>query len=199
MWMPAIVQMANRDKWSVRLVTKTACTPADWYIARYHSADCSAWYAWAQREIASIHPAVTLIAGDFSALGDQSATAMTGLRSLVGRLEHVSKHVIVVGDDFPQQAQPVDCLLSSGASMSTCSTEPSAVELKADAALAEAVPSAGARYIDPIGWLCFRNRCPMVIGHTIAYSDTNHITATYATQLAGVFRASFRTAIGAST
>jgi hypothetical protein len=189
--------MAKIDRWSVRLVTKTACTPADWYVPRYQRADCTAWYSWAQREIASIRPAAILIGGDFSSLGDQTPTALTGLTSLIGTLEHSSKNVVVIGDDFSQQSQPVDCLLSSGANMRKCSAEPSAAELEADAALAQAVPRAGGHYIDPTGWLCYRDRCPMVIGHTVAYSDTNHLTTTYVTQLAGVFRASFRTAIGA--
>lgn len=49
----------------------------------------------------------------------------------------------------------------------------------------------------PIGWLRYQDRCPMVIGHTIAYSDTNHISAIYSAQLAGAFRAAFRSAIDA--
>ena len=196
MWMPAIIPMASRDGWSVRLVTKSACTPADWYVPRFHVADCSAWYAWARREIESIHPTVTLIGGDFSTLGSQTPAAVAGLTSMLGTLEHYSKQVAVIGDDFLQPSQPVDCLLSSGANMSTCSAQPGASELEADSALAEAVPRAGGRYIDPTAWLCSQNRCPMVIGHTIVYSDTSHITATYAAQLSAVFRAAFKRAIG---
>jgi peptidoglycan/LPS O-acetylase OafA/YrhL len=197
MWMPAILPMARRDGWVVRLVTKTSCTPPDWYLPRYRRADCSAWYNWAQRQIATIRPTVTLVAGEFSALGNQTATGVSGVAGLIEKLKQVSKHVIVIGDDAPQRTQPVDCLLSSGASMATCSTEPSAVETQADSALAEAVPRAGARYIDPTRWFCYENVCPMVIGHTVVYSDTTHITATYAAQLAEVFRTSFRKAIGA--
>jgi hypothetical protein len=42
------------------------------------------------------------------------------------------------------------------------------------------------------GWFCYRSRCPMVIGHTIAYVDTNHVSETYALELTQEFRASFR-------
>jgi hypothetical protein len=35
----------------------------------------------------------------------------------------------------------------------------------------------------------------MVIGHTISYSDTNHVTQTYARQLAAPFATAFEQAI----
>lgn len=53
----------------------------------------------------------------------------------------------------------------------------------------------GIGYLDTSGWFCFDNQCPMVIGHTIAYKDQNHITATYAQNLSEPFRVAFQRAI----
>jgi hypothetical protein len=39
----------------------------------------------------------------------------------------------------------------------------------------------------------------MVVGNTIVYSDTGHVSTTYATQLAAPFRATFERAIHAKS
>jgi hypothetical protein len=44
-----------------------------------------------------------------------------------------------------------------------------------------------ARFIDTTRWFCYQTLCPLVIGRTIAYADSGHITKTYAQQLSGVF------------
>jgi hypothetical protein len=47
-------------------------------------------------------------------------------------------------------------------------------------------------WIDTLGWFCYQNLCPMVVGHTVTYVDQAHISQTYATQLVTVFRRAFR-------
>ena len=38
----------------------------------------------------------------------------------------------------------------------------------------------GARFIDPVPWMCAESRCPLVVGDVIVYRDSNHITRTFA-------------------
>ena len=43
--------------------------------------------------------------------------------------------------------------------------------------------AAGATVVDPVPWFC-EEGCPPIIGNTLAYHDGDHISATYAQQLA---------------
>ena len=56
----------------------------------------------------------------------------------------------------------------------------------------------GFSFIDTRGWFCFDNQYPMVIGRTIVYRDTGHITEPYAQELSGPFRIAFRRAISST-
>ena len=42
---------------------------------------------------------------------------------------------------------------------------------------------AGATVVDPTPWLCWQGECPVVIGGTLSYRDTDHITTEYAATL----------------
>ena len=43
----------------------------------------------------------------------------------------------------------------------------------------------GADVVDPTPWLCWQDLCPVVIGGTLSYRDTDHLTTEYAAALAG--------------
>lgn len=43
---------------------------------------------------------------------------------------------------------------------------------------------AGASLVDPSGAYCSQDRCPLVVGHVLAYRDQTHITATFSKALA---------------
>ncbi|MCA1726179.1 MAG: hypothetical protein LC722_00515 [Actinobacteria bacterium] len=46
----------------------------------------------------------------------------------------------------------------------------------------------GGAFLDTLGWFCFQNECPMVIGDTVAFRDDSHLSLTYARQLGELFR-----------
>ena len=43
----------------------------------------------------------------------------------------------------------------------------------------------GIEVVDPTPWLCYQGECPIVIGGTLSYRDTDHITTEYAADLWG--------------
>ena len=45
--------------------------------------------------------------------------------------------------------------------------------------------ASGAEVIDPTPWICYQDSCPAVIGGTLSYRDTDHLTTEYAASLAG--------------
>ncbi len=199
MWMPAILQMAKQDRWAVLPITKSSCTPTAWYYPAESYPACSQWYTWAGQQIRRLHPDVTLIAGDFSTLAIGRAGAISnGLSDFVQELTGVSGHVLVLSDAPQLGQQPTDCLLASGATMGRCSTTLTPDQQTVRADIATAAQGAGAQYIDTVGWFCYQSRCPMVLGHFIAYRDEGHVSVAYVTELAPQFRTAFRKAISGS-
>ena len=195
MWMPAVLEMADQEGWAVRPVGKSACIPAEWWHVAKATSDCTAWYAWATQEIRSLHPELTILAGDFSGLAGHDGAAASGITSLIAAVRPASGHLVVLADPPPQTQQPVDCLLAQGANMARCSLTPSPEEVDVANALRLATGGARASYIDTTPWVCYQDSCPMVIGHTIVYVDPGHITDAYATELAAPFRAAIDRAI----
>jgi hypothetical protein len=48
----------------------------------------------------------------------------------------------------------------------------------------KATEAAGAVYVDPTSWFCYRNTCPAVVGSTPVFSEGVHMTRQYAQKLA---------------
>ena len=99
--------------------------------------------------------------------------------------------VVVIGDPESLSMQPSDCVLSSHASMATCTTTWPPATLRSYDRVATATRRLGIGFIATRGFFCFERECPAVIGHTVAYWDNSHITAAYAVQVASAFRTAF--------
>ena len=50
--------------------------------------------------------------------------------------------------------------------------------------VARDVSALGVGFIRTRGFVCFERSCPTVIGHTIAWADSNHLSAAYSGQVA---------------
>jgi peptidoglycan/LPS O-acetylase OafA/YrhL len=196
MWMPAILPMANKDGWSVIPMSKSACTPEKWLDAK-HWGECHAWYEWAVRKVKSLRPTVLLIAGCCGGFSGSDAQAVTASYiSLANSMKHAAKKVVVLGDDVGLDSQPVDCLLSSGASMKKCTQVWPSDKFDFNTSLGSLAAKHGYSFVDTNGWFCYQDECPMVVGKTIVYVDVGHLTSEYVQSLAVPFRSAFRRAIG---
>ncbi len=197
MWMPAIILMARKDGWKIRPLSKSACTPEGW-LAR--NSECRTWYLWAVNQVNALHPDVVLISGCCGGFtGIDAETVKTALFATVAAVKPASKHAVIVGDNVGIDQQPVDCLLGRNASMKSCTTAwpPDHFFLNQD--IAAVAKRRGFGFIDTNGWFCFQNECPMVVDHTIVYTDTGHITSEYAQALATPFRTAFQRALAAAS
>ncbi len=194
MWMPDVLSVARRDGWTVAPLSKSSCTPFDWATEDQDSS-CQAWYRWAVRRIRQLHPAVTLVAGNYDEHTDTAegnVTIASAIGGLVRRVENSSRRVIVIGDIPGQDEEPVDCLLTSGATLRTCTTRLTPYQLNAGARVKQVARESGAGFIQTQGWFCFRSQCPMVVGHTIVAADSGHVSKTYSAELSTAFRSAFR-------
>jgi peptidoglycan/LPS O-acetylase OafA/YrhL len=198
-WMPTILQMAQQDGWVVVPLIKSACTPHTW-LRFPEKPECPGWYKWAIGQAEALHPDVTLIAGSW-AFDNVPIEAVKTIASLTSVAKRFSKSVIVVGDPPKQSRQPVDCLLAPHATMKTCATTVTKVQVWGDTKVAAIAKTRHVGFVDTRGWFCARLsaskplRCPLVINRTITRRDLGHITMTYALELAAPFRAAFRRAL----
>lgn len=198
MWMPAILRMASRDGWAVLPIVKQRCVPHSWSDS---TDECSTWYRWAKGRAAALHPDVTLLVSSWAGtFGPRRAIKPMAMLSTA--MKRFSASVIIVGDAPTQSRDPVDCLLSSGATMRTCTAQAKASQLNTDNAIASDARKHGIGFVNTRGWFCARPTgstveylCPMVINRTITWMDRGHISQTYAVELAPSFRAAFRRAL----
>jgi hypothetical protein len=186
MWMPALLALAAAEHWQIVPLDKSACTPPLWY----RQGECHDWVVWALQKIAALDPDVVLIGGAYV---NPDPDAATSIGRLTQALRHPKRRVVVIADVPRQAQQPVDCLLGRGADLGRCSTRiDGPIE---NPQVYDEARASGAAVISTSGWFCADTLCPMVVGDTIVYQDTGHVTSVYATQLARPFAAAFDAAV----
>src|SRR5262249_2062687 len=98
-----------------------------------------------------------------------------------------AKSIVVLGDTPYWTADPPTCVSANLADVRPCARPLSeAVDAPHSAAEQRAAHAVGARFVDPIAWLCVPAGCPAVVGNLLVYRDTNHISTPFAIWLAGV-------------
>ena len=104
----------------VRPIVKSGCTPYRWFA---RSAECKAWYRWAVGQVAAIHPAIVVIGAVYAGVtGSEADEGKAAIQSLIKAMKRSTGKVILIGDPPGQKERPLDCLLSSHASMAGCTT-----------------------------------------------------------------------------
>jgi hypothetical protein len=193
MWMPTILRLAKRDGWVVVPLVKIGCVPSSW---THKDWPCGVWYRWATHRAQAIHPQVSLVIGSWAA-NHTPAAALKGVSALIRDARRFSATAIVVGDSPHQHRNPVDCLLASGATMRTCASKATLVELQTDTSVARVAAKQKVGFMNVTGWFCGRASsvavlCPLVVNRTISWIDQGHISETYGLELATPFRNAFR-------
>jgi peptidoglycan/LPS O-acetylase OafA/YrhL len=199
MWMPTVLAMAERDGWAVVPLVKSGCNPSLWKGKGYPGTpasavrQCHAWYAWASQKAKALRADVVLMAGCCSGAVEATADAtILAYTSLAAAVRRTAKSVIALADAEGVHQQPVDCLLGRKASMKTCTTTWNNVHFALNDDIAAVAKKRGFGFLATRGWFCVKYECPMVVGRTVVYRDTGHITRPYALGLVPPFRAAFR-------
>jgi peptidoglycan/LPS O-acetylase OafA/YrhL len=194
MWMPTILDMAQRDSWVVVPFVKVSCIPRTWVDAR---GECRTWYRWATRRAGQLRPDVTLVVGSWANTW-APARAIRAISATTTTMRRSSRSVIVVDDPPGQRNDPTDCVLDPHSTMKTCSAPQTKVQQRTSAAIAANAQRQRVGFLKTRGWFCATTRngrkilCPLVINQTITYVDRGHVSKTYALELAQPFRVGFR-------
>ena len=200
-WIPAFNRIITTGGWTAYYLVKPQCTAAHITIASLDSdqpfTDCSDFQEWAVGQVRSLHPDLVVVAssppvnGVFD--GDDRVTSTDGIIPILRRgyddlfvdLSQYADQVALIRDVPKSPDDPATCLSSGRPSLGDCMFEP--VErstVLGNVAVASATAS-GIEVVDPTPWLCYQGECPIVIGGTLSYRDTDHITTEYAANLSG--------------
>jgi SGNH domain-containing protein/O-antigen polysaccharide polymerase Wzy-like protein len=202
MWIGPLLAMAGRDNWDIVPMWKRGCTPPVLFANANsigNRAECHAWYKWALRTIARLHPNTVFISFLNAYSGDIATKDARGIASLLASVKERARHAVLMLD-IPFLSflpQPRDCLHESGATLRTCTGRWGGTVFHSNHALRALARLHHVGVIDPLGWFCYERLCPLVLGHTIAFADYGLVSQAYATALSPPFRATFRAALHA--
>jgi hypothetical protein len=185
MWRGPLQRVAKARGWHVWVITKSACQVAD---APTTNRSCRAWREAAIRKVASIHPAIVIVAGHLDFVNPDASIDRRdarrwreGMSRTLRRLDKAARSVVLLGDT-PRFGRPVSCLRRHRNDLSVCSLRRSVAVSEARVAVeARAAEAAGVRYRRTDHLTCPYDPCPMVIERTLVAYDQGHLTYRFAT------------------
>jgi peptidoglycan/LPS O-acetylase OafA/YrhL len=194
MWMPALLDIATGDGWTLLMLDKSGCTPDTWTSKELGPrsgtpswSECHTWYRWALGTAKALKPTAVIAAGAYTR-GPGSNQYVAGMAAAAKDAKGIAKAVVVMGDTPRMAKDPTDCLLHQGNTLKSCATNYPVSLWATDDLIAAKAKAVHAGFLSTRGWFCFLNICPMVVGHTIVYRDTGHVTTEYARRLDQPFR-----------
>jgi hypothetical protein len=178
-WMPALAYYARSNGYALTPLVKAGCTTG---VAAWPG-DCHWWFVAALERLRELRPDTVIVAQYFDPREPESAT-YGGLQREVAAMTKIVPHVIVL-EDMPRHLDlpPIDCLLRHGATLGDCAFHPEPAQLAEYRRAAQIVRAGGATYVPTLQWFCAGGMCPMVVGSTVVYVDTNHISTLYAREI----------------
>lgn len=191
-WYPAVSQVAESRGWRLVVMTKAGCPLYDVSIdlksLRREYTECDAWREQAMARIAEEQPDLVVVsAAVFSPRGDDFTQRWAdGVARTTRELRAAGGAQVVQLADTPNPDTDVPtCLAGHLDDVQECAVARDAALLDPARrqATARAAEQAGAVVVDPVPWFC-QESCPPIIGNAPAYHDDDHISATYAAQLA---------------
>jgi hypothetical protein len=175
------------------MATFTLTSPTD------SQTKCATWRTNVLAIIKKTPPAAVIISErttNYLPNGTQPTNAQwtTALETTLQAIKSVKTKVIVVGDIPIFNEAILQCLSLHLSSVQDCDTSPTnAVVVNQDAHLGEQAAAQAAKvgFVNPISWLC-STKCSAVIGSMVAYYDSRHISAIYASYLSTVMGAAIK-------
>ncbi|MCV7093467.1 acyltransferase [Mycobacterium interjectum] len=199
MWNPAFQQIAPQRHWRLEMLNKGFCPLLDLPIIspllHREYTECEQWRGQIVARLQAERPRLVVlsIARDYGAgtgLMSYGAAWNDSLTRLVQRLRGTGAQVLVLGPTpNPHSVVPI-CLSDHLDDAKACAPPRStAVNQTGIAAETAATKAADAQYADLTELFCTTDRCPVIVGNTLVYLDSNHLTLEYSRQLAPVIGA----------
>ncbi|HEV3212066.1 MAG TPA: SGNH hydrolase domain-containing protein [Acidimicrobiales bacterium] len=202
MWLTSFVPIAVKYRFRLVLLWKASCPATDvsvWDpVANSISRSCNSYRTAEEGLIHKLNPSLVLLASrntDITGAGNKPISAPTwraGLEATITAVRTRTTRVAVVGDIIPFNAVLPDCLAANPSHVQLCSvTNPNPKVTNHFSDDLAAAKAARVPYVNPQRWLC-TSVCSPVIGNMISYYNNQHVSATYAAFLSGVWATALR-------
>ncbi|TFV92688.1 acyltransferase [Blastococcus sp. CT_GayMR20] len=190
-WLPGLREAMEPKGWSIQPLTFEECPNIAAEVKHGTSSsaypECTEHRTWALQRIAELRPDMVILSNSYGAqLLDEDADVYStwgdGLEEVAGQITATGAKVVVLG--MPPSGKSLQECVTAISDPSDCNGPPSEESrrhIRVEKAGAEA---AGATYVDPTPWFCFRNTCPAVVGSTPVFSEGVHLTPQYSRKLA---------------
>jgi peptidoglycan/LPS O-acetylase OafA/YrhL len=177
-WFPALEKLAIENNFELISLTKSACPgPAVKKVdtGAYKNSDCFAWRDYAYKRIMNLNPESVIVSGfqHFempSGYTNRAQWWREGEAKTFAALRASSPHIVYISDT-PHPKRDIPSCLAAG-KVSRCD----------NSERSQPIFSSGYQKIDPTPWLCGKF-CPAVIGNTVVYRDSSHITVAMSREL----------------
>ncbi len=192
MWFQTLNSIAKSIGWRLAYLGKPWCPasslpyPNPSGSGEYSA--CDEWHRFALTRINQLHPDLVIITQDFQSKpggGLYSGTEwQEGLAKTISKIHVARSKVVVLGNMPLLPFDAPECLSHNVDDVQACSSDTlsfGALYVAEKSAAAEE----GAHYVNVTRWFC-SDTCPAVIDNYEVYFDQEHITAAYASFLAGV-------------
>jgi peptidoglycan/LPS O-acetylase OafA/YrhL len=200
-WFPALDLIARQKHWRLVSLSKSSCSAAD--LPLWHDAlkrpytECEVFHRSAVARIAALKPALVVIGSSFNyrpafpapdpgrqwkAAWDLTFSELTATGARVAAIADTP----YMGQSVPEcLGRPENEKHATNCRRSLRSALRGPVQRQVFLSYARSGP---ATIVDPTTWFC-TDACPAVIGNTLVYRDSNHMTTTYAEALAPLLAA----------
>ncbi|WP_162940287.1 acyltransferase family protein [Gryllotalpicola protaetiae] len=188
-WAPGLQQAIESS--GSRLVTQTKSGCASTLVTHVKDGEaypsCDAWRKNVLAQLAADPPAVIVLADyaneELPKGADPEKTWADGIADTISRLPAQSK-VLLLADSPDFGTSPIECLSRHVEDADACA-RPAAVALRSPGRVAtfRAAGDTRADLIDLTPYFC-ADTCPAIVGDTLVYRDSHHLTASYSSELA---------------
>ncbi|MGK5679723.1 SGNH hydrolase domain-containing protein [Actinoplanes sp. URMC 104] len=196
MWLPALIEIAERRHWRLQLYGKPGCpAPAITFWNQQEQrvfAECDRFRDFVAGQVARTRPELVIVTNaSFSQKRGEGRLItpgewQAGLTATLRTLRRSAAHVVVLGDIPVLDESAPECLAAHRNDIAACSTtREAATERVWNAADAAAAAATGSGYVPVLPWLC-KAMCTPVIGNVTVYRNRFHLSATYARMMNGV-------------
>ncbi len=203
-WNPAFQQIAEQRHWRLETLAKAACplmelrgtSPFRRLVELFEH--CEQWRAEIIARLGSEHPRLVVVSAYRGYGTDESLTGFNAydpawidsLTRLVQQLRGTGAEVLVLGPVPDPHSDVPTCLSAHLDDVTACTPRRStAVNEPGIAAESAATKAGGGQYADLTELFCTTDRCPVIVGNTLVYVDSSHLTFEYSRLLAPVMGA----------
>jgi hypothetical protein len=188
---PGLDLAAKKAHWKLVVWGRSACPAAKVTVyapfLKRNYTECDDWRSLTLEKIIKLKPDLVVMSQSDDAAGAVAATTWangTYETVLTSRKVHVTFLLDspLPGIDVPGcVSDHLKLVRSCVVTLDKAYDKPA---LRAGASHAAA--RGGAFVVDPVAWMCTSAGCPVIVGNTLVWRDTGHITATYSRWLAPV-------------